>query len=214
MLKVSVSGYYAWQVRPESERERANEVLTQKIQQVWQRSRKTYGSLRLHKQLNEDGVKCGKHRVARLMRTSGLNARAGRVYKPHTTDSTHALPIAANVLNQDFSASAPNQKWVSDITFIATQEGWLYLAVVMDLFSRMIVGWAMSEHYDAKLVMAALHMAQLHRHAQPGLLVHSESGPPRGHRGSQYASEDHRDMLEGLGFLQSMSRTGNCYDNG
>ena len=206
LMAVSVSGYYAWQGRPESEREQANQVLSEAIQQTWERSRKTYGSPRMHQQLNQDGVPCGRHRVARLMREHGLKARSGRGYTPHGTDSRHDSPIAANVLNQEFTANAPNEKWVCDMTFIATQEGWLYLAVVMDLFSRRIIGWAMSTACDAALVMAALHMAQGCRHAPPGVLVHSD-------RGSQYASQDHRDMLNGLGFLQSMSRTGNCYDN-
>ena len=169
VLEVGVSSYYAWRVRPHSERQTANRELMEWIEHAWQSSRKTYGSPRMHRHLNAEGVACGKHRVARLMRESGLVARPGRAYKPQTTDSAHALPVAANLLDQDFSASKPNQKWVADITFIATCEGWLYLAVVLDVFSRMIVGWAMSEYCNAELVSDALNMAQARRLAQAGI---------------------------------------------
>ncbi len=206
VMAVSVSGYYAWRMRPESERAGANRALSALIAKSFADSRKTYGSPRLHQQLKQAGVACGRHRVARLMRDAGLAARRKRAFRPLATDSAHALPVAANLLAQDFSATAPNQKWVADITYIATQEGWLYLAAVLDVFSRMIVGWAMSERCDAELVNAALHMAHVRRAAGPGVIVHSD-------RGSQYASQGHRELLEGLGFLQSMSRAGNCYDN-
>ena len=206
VLEVGASGYYAWRVRPESERDQANEALKERIAQEWKRSRKTYGSPRMTAQLKAEGDRCGENRVARLMAESGLKARKRRVFQPYKTDSGHGLPVAANRLDRDFSASAPNQKWVGDVTFIATQEGWLYLAVWMDLFSRKIIGWAMSELCDAALVMAALRMAQANRQADSGVLVHSD-------RGSIYASADHRNLLETFGFLQSMSRKGNCWDN-
>jgi len=206
VMNVSASGYYAWRSRPASARERANQTLQALIAQVFEQTRQTYGSPRMYQQLKQEGVACGEHRVARLMREGGLVARYKRQFKPQTTDSSHSLPVAVNLLNQNFSATRPNQKWVADITFVATQEGWLYLAVVLDVFSRTVVGWAMSERCDAELVNAALRMAHMRRRAPPGLIVHSD-------RGSQYASQGHRALLDGLGFLHSMSRKGNCYDN-
>ena len=205
-LAVNPSGYYAWRVRPESERAQSNEALQERIDAAWIASRKTYGSPRMTAQLQEEGVPCSENRVARLMAEEGLKARETKVFTAQTTDSNHSLPIAPNHLDQDFSATAPNQKWVGDITYIPTQQGWLYLAVWMDLFSRMIVGWSMGSHCDAKLVVDALGMAQANRRAAAGLLVHSD-------RGSQYASAEHREVLLAWGFLQSMSRKGNCYDN-
>jgi len=205
-LAVNPSGYYAWRERPESGREQANRKLLARIKTVWVSSRKTYGSPRMAAQLQAEGVECSENRVARLMAESGLKARKTKGFEPQTTDSNHALPVAPNLLDQDFTATAPNQKWVGDITYIPTDQGWLYLAVWMDLFSRMIVGWSMSEHPDAALVTDALGMAQANRGAAPGLLIHSD-------RGSQFASADHRDALSAHGFLQSMSRKGNCYDN-
>lgn len=155
VMNVSASGYYAWRSRPDSARERANQTLQALIAQVFEQTRQTYGSPRMYQQLKQDGVACGEHRVARLMRDSGLVARYKRQFKPQTTDSSHGLPVAVNLLNQDFSATRPNQKWVADITFVATQEGWLCLAVVLDVFGRMVVGWA-SERCDAELVNAPL----------------------------------------------------------
>ena len=205
-LEVNPSGYYAWRVRPESERAQSNRALRERIDAAWIASRKTYGSPRMTAQLQEEGVPCSENRVARVMAESDLKARKTKAFTAQTTDSNHSLPIAPNHLDQDFSATAPNQKWVGDITYIPTQEGWLYLAVWMDLFSRMIIGWSMSSHCDAKLVVDALGMAQANRGAAAGLLVHSD-------RGSQYASAEHREVLLAWGFLQSMSRKGNCYDN-
>ena len=206
VMKVSLSGYYAWRKRPESARTRANQALGMLVKQAFEHSRKTYGSPRIYQHLKQMGIRCGKHRVARLMHQHGLIARTKSRFKPQTTDSAHTMPVAVNRLGQDFTATQPNQKWVADITFVATQEGWLYVAVVLDVFSRRVVGWAMHERCDTALVNAALRMAQGQRITQPGLIVHSD-------RGSQYASQDHRDLLEALGFLQSMSRKGNCYDN-
>jgi transposase InsO family protein len=205
-LAVNPSGYYAWRVRPESERAQSNEALRARIDAAWIASRKTYGSPRMTAQLQDEGVPCSENRVARVMAESDLKARKTKAFTAQTTDSNHCLPIAPNHLDQDFSATAPNQKWVGDITYIPTQQGWLYLAVWMDLFSRMIVGWSMGSRCDAKLVVDALEMAQANRGAAPGLLAHSD-------RGSQYASAEHREVLLAWGFLQSMSRKGNCYDN-
>ena len=206
VLEVGASGYYAWRGRPASERAKANEALEAKIAEVWEVNRKSYGSPRMTVALRKQGYRYGKNRVARLMSKRGLKARKKRIFQPTRTNSKHDLPIAPNRLARDFTATAPNQKWVGDVTYIATQEGWLYLAVWMDLFSRMIVGWAMSDTCDAALVMTALRMAQANRHAAEGMLVHSD-------RGSTYASHDHRELLEVFGFLQSMSRKGNCWDN-
>lgn len=206
VLGVGASGYYAWRGRSASERLQADEALKTRIAEVWTASRRTYGSPRMTKALQAQGEQCGENRVARLMAESGLKARKKRMFQPAKTDSGHGLPVVPNMLDRAFAASAPNQKWVGDITFIATQEGWLYLAVWMDLFSRLIVGWAMSDTCDATLVTTALNMAQANRRAEPGLLVHSD-------RGSTYASYDHRAWLNTYGFLQSMSRKGNCWDN-
>lgn len=205
-LEVGSGGYYAWRRRPASERAKANEALEAKIAEVWQANRMSYGSPRMTAALRKQGYRCGKNRVARLMAKRGLKARKKRGFQPVRTDSKHRLPVAPNRLARDFTASQPNQKWVGDVTYIATGEGWLYLAVWMDLFSRMIVGWAMSETCDATLVTAALTMAQTNRQAEEGVLVHSD-------RGSTYASHDHRALLDAYGFLQSMSRKGNCWDN-
>ncbi len=147
----------------------------------------------------------GKKRVARLMRADGLRGKAARKYKA-TTNSNHNLPVAPNLLEQDFTATSPNQKWVSDITYIATDEGWLYLAVVLDLYARRVVGWAMSDRMTAKLVCDALQMALWRRRRPRGVIVHSD-------RGSQYCSSDHRRLLRDNGLLCSMSKKGNCYDN-
>lgn len=206
VLNVSVSGYYAWMKRPESERALANTELRERIAEVYKRNRKVYGSPRITKALEQEGVPCGENRVARLMVEAGITADQKPKFKPQSTDSVHDLPIARNILDQDFTATQPNQKWVADITYIGTQEGWLYLAVVLDLYSRMIVGWSMSEHPNSELVTAAMKMATTARPAAAGVIVHSD-------RGSQYASGQHREMLEACGFLQSMSGRGNCYDN-
>jgi putative transposase len=206
VLAVSRSGYYAWRQRPTSLREMADQVLSQHIKEIHQQSRDTYGSPRIHAELAENGVSCGHNRVARLMRDEELWAKQKRKFKVTTTDSAHDYPVAPNRLNQDFTASRPNEKWLADITYIPTAEGWLYLAGVMDLYSRRIVGWAMSDSLQRQLVMAALHMALDARQPPPGLLHHSD-------RGSQYASDDYQAVLTKFHMQASMSRTGNCYDN-
>lgn len=206
VLDVSRSGYYAWRNRPTSARKMADQHLTEQIEVIHQKSRRTYGSRRIQKELADQGIKCGHNRVARLMREVGLSAKQSRKFKISTTDSKHDYPIAPHLLERDFRAQRPNQKWLSDITFIPTAEGWLYLAVVLDLYSRRIVGWAMSDSLDRSLVLAALRMALETRQPEPGLLHHSD-------RGSQYASHDYRDLLTKYHLQASMSRKGNCYDN-
>lgn len=207
VLGVSRSGFYAWKGRPQSPRAQANAELAETIAEVHQTSRGTYGSPRVHAELCHRGVVVGKKRVARLMRERGLLARRRRPFRPKTTDSNHRHPIAENKLERAFKQPAPNQAWVGDITYIRTDEGWLYLAVLIDLFSRRVVGWAMSERIDRHLTLSALNMAVVNRGpAAKNVLHHSD-------RGSQYASEDYRQALARHGFEVSMSRKGNCWDN-
>jgi transposase InsO family protein len=206
VLGVSRSGYYAWRGRPPSLREQADEALLVDIRTAYQKSRKTYGSPRIHAYLRRKGHFCGRNRVARLMRQHRIVAKKAYRRHPRTTQQHPGDRIAPNVLNREFSATLPNQKWVSDITYIGTEEGWLYLAVVLDLYSRRVVGWAMGEQMDADLVEGAWQMALLNRQPPAGLLHHSD-------RGSQYTSEEYRDQLSDLQCQVSMSRTGNCYDN-
>ena len=206
VLGVGCSGYYAWRKRAPSNREEANQALVELIKKEYEASRKTYGSPRLHVALQRQGVVCGHNRVARLMRLHRIVAPTRRKYHPVTTQRDPEAVPAPNHLNQDFTATAPNQKWVCDFTYIATAEGWLYLAVVLDLFSRKVIGWAMSQTMDAALVITALRMALLGRRPAAGLLHHSD-------RGSQYTSAAYRNCLtEALAQL-SMSGAGNCYDN-
>lgn len=205
VLQVSASGYYAWQQRPESPRLCENRRLLAEIRTVHGKSRGTYGSLRIHAELQENGHSCGRHRVARLMRTAGLQGIPKRRFR-RTTTSDHTLPVAPNRLKQDFTATAPNQRWVADITYIRTGEGWLYLAVILDLYSRKVVGWATSARLHRDVVMEALDMALGQRKASSGLVHHSD-------RGSQYASTDFQQLLKNHGIECSMSGTGNCYDN-
>lgn len=206
VLAVSRSGYYAWRKRPPSARKMADQALSQQIKDIHQQSRQTYGSPRIQAELAENGVNCGTKRVARLMRDEELFAKQHRKFRVSTTDSAHPYPVAPNLLDQDFSASRPNEKWLTDITYIPTAEGWLYLAVVLDLYSRRIVGWAMSNSLERPLVLAALQMALDIRQPPPGLLHHSD-------RGSQYASHDYQALLTKYQMQVSMSRKGNCYDN-
>jgi len=206
VLAVSRSGYYAWRNRPTSARKMADQELSQHIKQIHDQSRQTYGSPRIQAELAENGVNCGCKRVARLMRQEELFAKQSRKFKVITTDSAHPYPVAPNLLAQDFTASRPNEKWLTDITYIPTAEGWLYLAVIMDLYSRRIVGWAMGDSLERHLVIAALQMAIKMRQPPPGLLHHSD-------RGSQYASADYQALLTQSQIRCSMSRKGNCYDN-
>jgi putative transposase len=205
VLQISRSGYYAWKKRGNNGRFEENERLATSIRQIYEKSRRLYGSPRITAELHAWGIRCGKNRVARLMRINGIAAKTKRRFKV-TTDSRHRLPVAPNLLDQRFYAAAPNSVWASDITYIWTQEGWLYLAAVLDIFNRQIVGWAMDRHITRGLVIDAVQMAVRQREPASGLLFHSD-------RGSQYASYDFARLLEGHGFIQSMSSTGNCYDN-
>lgn len=207
-LEVSSSGYYDWsqrQAQP-STRAQENARLVQQITQVHQASRQTYGSPRIQKVLGRAGHTYGRHRIARLMRQQGLCGRPKGRFRVCTTDSHHDQPIAPNRLPDLPAPTAPNQIWLGDITYIATAEGWLYLAGVLDLYSRRLAGWAMSEHVDTKLTLAAWGMALTQSQPAAGLVFHSD-------RGAQYASQDYRLALENAQAIPSMSRKGNCYDN-
>jgi len=175
MLGVSVSGYYAWRSRKASRRQRDDLVLLAHIRGHFARSRETYGSPRVHAELKAEGLRVGRHRVARLMRQNDLKALQKRRYKK-TTDSEHASPVAPNLLDQDFTATGPNQKWGVDISYIWTAEGWLYLAIVLDLFSRRIIGWAVSDRLKKNLALSALRTAITLRRPSPGVIHHSDRG--------------------------------------
>ena len=204
-MQVSRSGYYAWQRRPESQRSQENKRLVKQIEDIHQQSRQTYGSPRVHDELKDQGVRCGENRVARLMRQHGITVEKKRRFM-RTTDSNHALPVAPNRLNQQFEADRPDTVWTADITYIWTKQGWLYLAIVLDLFSRWVVGWSMAPTLERTLVIDALKMAIVARNPDEGLIHHSD-------RGSQYASYDYQHALQQKGIVGSMSRRGNCYDN-
>lgn len=205
-LSVSPSGFYAWRSRPESPRKIANHELLADIRRVHAQHRERYGAPRIHAELRAEGHAVNRKRVSRLMRQHGIRARAPRRYRVCTTDSEHSLPVAENLLDQNFVADRPDQVWLADITYIPTGEGWLYLAVVLDLFTRKIVGWAMRDHMRAELTIAALIMAIQRQRPGAGLIHHSD-------RGSQYAAGDYRDILRAAAIVQSMSRKGNCWDN-
>ena len=207
VLGVSPSGYYAWRRRPPSPRARADAVLELHIRAIYAESRQTYGSPRVHAELLGRGFRCGHNRVARLMRLAHLRARSKRRARvPRTTQVDAALPVAPNRLARDFMASAPNQKWVGDITYVSTQEGWLYLAAVMDLFSRRVIGWHLDDTLDTSLALGALHLALGRRRPPTGLIHHSD-------RGCQYASAAYQTVLAEHDLRASMSRAGDCYDN-
>jgi transposase InsO family protein len=205
MLSVSPSGYYGWQDRPLSSRAQENAVLAAKIKAIFDKEHSRAGAKRIAKRLRLEGTQVSRHRVARIMRLHGWRAKAARKFKV-TTNSNHKLPVAPNLLQQNFAASRPNEKWVSDITYVWTEEGWLYLAVVMDLYSRMVVGWSMSERMTSNLVMDALQMAIWRRKMPRGVIIHSD-------RGSQYCSHEYQKLLAKNGFICSMSKRGDCYDN-
>jgi putative transposase len=205
VLEVSPSGYYAWRNRPESARAIANRTLLAQVRRLHAEHRGRYGSPRMHAALRAEGRTASRGRVARLMRRHGIRALAGRRFKPCTTNSRHYLPIAPNLLKQDFVASAPNRVWLADITYIPTGEGWLYLAAVLDLATRKIVGWAMRDHMRTELPLAALMMAAQRQRPAEGLICHSD-------RGSQYAAEAYSKQLAAMKAKPSMSRTACCYD--
>jgi transposase InsO family protein len=205
-LEVTRSGYYAWLRRGKSSWERANDELSEKIVEIHKESRGTYGCPRIQVELRHQGFRVSRKRVGRLMRMKGIKVRKRRAWAPKTTDSAHALPVAPNLLDREFEQTAPNQAWVGDITYVRTDEGWLYLATLLDLYSRKVVGWSMSDRIDRILALNALEMAVLNRKPGAGLIHHTD-------RGSQYASHDYRKALEGHGMVASMSRKGNCWDN-
>ena len=206
VLGVSPAGYFAWRCRPESARAAAHRTLLADVRRLQALHRGRYGSPRMHAALRAEGRSVSRGRVERLMRRHGIRAAASRRFRPVTTDSRHGLPVAPNLLEQRFEASAPNQVWLADLTYVPTGEGWLYLAAVLDLATRKVVGWAMRDHLRTELAAAALVMATQRQRPGPGLVHHSD-------RGSQYASGAYRELLAKARMRASMSRTGNCYDN-
>lgn len=205
VLGVSPSGYHAWRKRPQAARVRADAQLAAQVAAVHKRSRKAYGSPRVHAELRAKGTRVGKKRVARLMRENGLQARRKRRFRK-TTDSNHSQPIAPNVLARQFDVGAPNRSWVTDVTAIWTLEGWLFLAAMIDLYSRRVVAWAISANNDTLLALDALRKGLQLRRPAAGLVHHSD-------RGSPYASADYRAELARHGLVASMSRKGDCWDN-
>jgi transposase InsO family protein len=205
LLSVSRSGYYSWKKRPLSGRDQANQKLLTEIKRVFEDEKRRPGSPRISRRLQEEGKPASRHRVAKLMKANGLRAKAAKKYKA-TTNSNHSLPVAPNLLEQNFTADAPDQKWVSDITYIWTEEGWLYLAVVLELYSRRVIGWAIGERMTAALVCDALIMALWRRQMPKGVIVHSD-------RGSQYCSAAYQKLFKQHQLVCSMSKKGDCYDN-
>lgn len=204
-LAVSAAGYYAWRSRPESARSIQTRILRSAIRVIHQESRETYGSPRIWDALVKQGHHVGEHRVARLMRQDGIRAKTVTKWRA-TTSSSHGLPVAANTLDRQFRASQPNRVWAGDITYVWTREGWLYLAVLLDLYSRAVIGWAMGPRLTGALTEQALRMALTTRQPTAGLLHHSD-------RGSQYAARSYQQLLTTHGITASMSRKGNCWDN-
>jgi transposase InsO family protein len=205
-LGVSAAGYYAWRARPESLRSATNRDLLSRIRQIHSDNRGRYGSPRIHAELVAQGRGASRGRIERLMHRHGVRAIMGRPQRVRTTDSRHDLPIAPNLLDREFTASAPNRVWLADITYVETGEGWLYLAAIMDLYSRKIVGFAMRDHLRGELPLAALAVAIERQRPQAGVIHHSD-------RGVQYACGDYRSALKSAGMTPSMSRKADCYDN-
>ncbi|TAK76140.1 MAG: IS3 family transposase [Gammaproteobacteria bacterium] len=205
MLSLERSGYYAWLKRKPGKRALSNEELDKKIMIIFKRHKSRYGAKRIADELHDEGETCSKNRIARRMKYLGLYAKAKKKFKV-TTDSKHNLPVAPNLLNRDFTAHAPNQKWCGDISYVWTDEGWMYLAVVIDLYSRAVIGWSIQPTMSRQLVCDALMMAIWRRKFPRGVLFHSD-------RGSQYCSNDYQKILKSFGFICSMSRKGNCWDN-
>lgn len=205
VLSVSTSGYYDWRGREPSQRQQENQQLLEEIEQIHAASRGTYGSPRVHRELQAVGWTVGRNRVARIMRENGIRAVQKRSRR-RTTNSNHDFPVAPNLIDRQFDVDGPNEVWLADITYVPTREGWLYLAAVLDLYSRKIVGWAMSDSMSRQLCIDALTMAALRRKPPEGLIHHSD-------RGSQYASYDYQKLLATLGMTCSMSRKGDCLDN-
>ena len=206
IFEISRAGYYAWSRRKPSPRQQEDQQLLPHIQRAFKTGHGSYGSPRVTRELRMQRISCGRHRVARLMKEAGLRAEQRPAFRPRTTDSNHELPIAPNRLKALGPPQRPNQVWVSDITYIATVQGWLYLAAVMDLCSRKIVGWALADHLKTPLISQALKRALTSRRPSAGLLHHSD-------RGRQYASADYQQLLRAWQIIPSMSAAGNCYDN-
>ncbi len=205
-LGLSTSSYYSWRGRPLSRREQANAELLHEIRAIHKAGRGTYGSPKIHQVLQQRGKPCSRKRVARLMRLDGIVAKRQRCFK-RTTQAHAKRPVAANHLSQQFTATHPNQVWLADITYIRTKEGWLYLAAVIDLYSRQVIGWSMSKRITDNLTLTALQMAVRKRLPAASKLMHHSD------RGSQYTSQSYQQLLERYGIQVSMSGTGNCYDN-
>lgn len=204
-MQVSRSGYYSWCKRGKSIRQQERDRLIPTVRSIHRQTRQTYGARRISEELEAQGELCGRYKARTLMKLAGVSAKQRRKFKA-TTDSKHTLPVAPNLLNRQFHVSSPDQVYCSDITYIWTSEGWLYLAVILDLFSRRIVGWSMSKRITRKLVIDSLYMAIWRRRPQPGLIFHSD-------RGSQYCSNDFQKALKQHEMLSSMSRKGDCWDN-
>ena len=204
-LKISRSRYYSWLASPPSEHKRRDAELVKLIKDIFEESRETYGSPRVYRDMKENGIRCSRKRVARIMREKGLKARKKRKFKA-TTDSGHDFPVAPNLVSREFTVESPNSLWVSDITFIWTLEGWLYLCIILDLYSRIVAGWAMDSRITKELTIDALAMAVTHRSPAPGLVFHSD-------RGVQYAADGFREQIKNYKMIQSMSRKGDCWDN-
>jgi putative transposase len=205
VLKVSPSGFYAWCKRPPSKRSIEDSRLTAEVQAIFDEHKARYGSPRITEELQANSIRIGRQRVRKLMRLASLRAKQPRSWV-RTTDSRHGHPVAPNLLNRQFAVDEPNRVWVGDITYLPTKQGWLYLAVLVDLFSRAVVGWSMSRRIDQKLTLDALDAALLRRRVRPGLIMHSDQG-------AQYAAGDYRARLAQRGMICSMSRKGNCWDN-
>jgi putative transposase len=205
VMAVHPSGYYAWKQQPESARSRQDRLLTPLIRQCWEESGRVYGYRKIRDDLRDLGERCGKHRVARLMRHAGLRSHTGYGRRPGMRGGKASV-VAPNHLQRQFEVSEPNKAWVTDITYIRTHEGWMYLAVVLDLFSRQVVGWSMSGRMTKELALNALLMAVWRRKPQQEVLVHSDQG-------SQFSSHDWQDFLKAHRLIPSMSRRGNCHDN-
>lgn len=205
MIQISRSGYYTWRKRGKSSRQKENERLILLVRAAHKKSKGTYGARRIGQEVEAHGGTCGRFRAGTLMKLAGVVAKQKKKFKA-TTDSKHNLPVAPNLLNRQFAVNEPDQVYVSDITYIWTSEGWLYLAVVLDLFSRQIVGWSLNNRMSRELIRNALRMAIWRRQPAPGLIFHSD-------RGSQYCSNDFQKMLKMYGMISSMSRKGDCWDN-
>ncbi len=205
VLEVSRSGYYGWLKQKQSNRGQERMFLTENITRVFNESKRSYGSPRVYRQFKLEGISCGRHRIARLMRDLNLIARKKRKYKKPVT-TRHDRSFAVNVLSQQFAYTKPNQAWVSDVSYFWTKSGWLHLAIVMDLFSRKVIGWAMGGHVDKNLTTEAFKMAIINRNPKHKFIHHSDQG-------AEYTNNEYQNILKNHGIISSMSRSGNCYDN-